>query len=58
MAEKSPIEFDMEMSAATGPPTALNSPSTHKNCDFSHVFHNFYVLKIVLLVLTMHLVSF
>jgi hypothetical protein len=43
MAAKRPIEFDMEMSATTCQPTALNGPSPHKNCDFLHSFYNFYV---------------
>lgn len=41
MAEKSPIEFDMVMSATTGPPTALNSPSPPTK---TVIFHMFFII--------------
>ena len=58
MAAKSPIEIDMRMSAATRPLLPKDRAWLRKNCDFLQIFHNFYVLNIELLVLTMHLVSF
>ena len=46
MAAKSPIEFDMRMSAAARQLPTKNSAWLRKNCDFLQIFHNFYVLNI------------
>jgi len=43
MATESPIEFDILMSATRWSSTAQNHTFKPKNCDFLHIFHNFYV---------------